>query len=131
MCYTDTDSFILYIKTVDITNIYKLGGKIKTKFAGLRVKTYTYLIDEGSADKKAKDKTKCVIKRKRKFQSKKNSLEATELENKINYLEKNKININSIKKIIKNWWKTINQYKKDRKGLKVNDTMFFLEKLTR
>ena len=102
MCYTDTDGFILYIKTVDITNIYKLGEKIKTKFAGLREKTYSYLIDEGSENKKAKDKTKCVITRKRKFENKKNRLESTELENKIYYLEKNKISINSIKKIIKN-----------------------------
>ena len=32
----------------------------------------------------------------------KNSLQATKLENKIKHLEKNKINIDSLKKIIKN-----------------------------
>ena len=32
----------------------ELGGKIMTKFAGLRTKTYSYLIDDGSEDKKAK-----------------------------------------------------------------------------
>ena len=32
----------------------------------------------------------------------KNSLEANQLENEINYLEKNEININSLKKIAKN-----------------------------
>ena len=32
----------------------KLGRKILTKFVGLREKTYSYLIDDGSEDKKAK-----------------------------------------------------------------------------
>ena len=31
-----------------------LGGKILTKFAGLRAKTYSYLIDDSSKGKKAK-----------------------------------------------------------------------------
>ena len=39
---------------------------------------------------------KCVMKRKFKFESYKNSL-VTQLENKINYLEKNEINKNSLK----------------------------------
>ena len=47
------------------------------KFAGLRAKTYTYLIDDGSEDKKAKGTKKCVIKRKVKFENYKNCLEAT------------------------------------------------------
>ena len=34
----------------------ELGGKIITKFVGLRAKTYSYLIDGGSKDKKAKGK---------------------------------------------------------------------------
>ena len=79
MCYTDTDSFILYIKTVDITNIYKLGGKIKTKFAGLRVKTYTYLIDEGSENKIVIGTKKYVIKRSIKFENYQNCLKVTQL----------------------------------------------------
>ena len=80
----------------------ELGGKIMTKFVGLRAKTYSYLIDDGSEDKKAKGTKKCVIKRKLKFENYKNCLEATQLDNKIKYLEKNKINIDSLKKIIKN-----------------------------
>ena len=32
----------------------ELGGKIMTKFAGLRAKTYSYLIDDGIEDKKTK-----------------------------------------------------------------------------
>ena len=54
----------------------KLSGKIMTKFVGLRAKTYSYLVDDGSEDKKLK------------FENYKNSLEATLLENKINYSEK-------------------------------------------
>ena len=41
-----------------------LGGRIMTKFVGLRAKTYSYLIDDGSEDKKAKGTKKCTIKRK-------------------------------------------------------------------
>ena len=32
----------------------ELGGKFMTKFVGLRAKTYSYLIDHASEDKKAK-----------------------------------------------------------------------------
>ena len=32
----------------------ELGGKIMTKFAALRLKTYSYLIDDGKNDKKSK-----------------------------------------------------------------------------
>ena len=52
----------------------ELGGKIK--FAGLRAKTYSYLIDDGSEDKKTKRTKTCVIKRKLKFENHKSCLEA-------------------------------------------------------
>ena len=74
----------------------ELGGKIMIKFVGLRAKTYSYLIDDSSEDKKAKDTKNCVIKIKFKFENYKNCLEATQLESKINYIEK-KIDIDSIK----------------------------------
>ena len=87
LCYMDADSFIVYIKTDNIskdiaevvetrfdTSNYELGRplpkeknekviglmkddlcrKIMTKFVGLRSKTYSYLIDDSSKDKKAK-----------------------------------------------------------------------------
>ena len=69
----------------------EVGRKIIKKIVGLKGKTYSYLIDDGSEDKKAKDKKKCVIKRKLKFENYQNCLEATELEKKINYQEKIKL----------------------------------------
>ena len=73
-----------------------------TKFFGLRAKTYSYLIDDGSENKKAKrHKKKCVIKRRLKIENYKNFLEATQFDNKIKYLEKNKIDIHGIKKVHK------------------------------
>ena len=46
------------------------------KIVGLREKTYTYLIDHSSADKKTKSTEKWVIKRKLKFEDYKNCFEA-------------------------------------------------------
>ena len=90
LCYMDTDSFIVNIKTGDIykdiaedietrfdASNYELdrllpkgknkkviglmkdelSGKIMTNFFGLRTKTYNYLINDGSDDKKVKEKT--------------------------------------------------------------------------
>ena len=54
----------------------ELGGKIVRKFVGLRAKTYSYYIDDGSEDKKAKGTKKCLIKRKFKFENNKNCLQA-------------------------------------------------------
>ena len=67
-----------------------------TKSVGLRGKTYSYLIDDGSEDKIAKGTKICVIKRKNKFENYTNCSEASQLENKINYLEKNEISIDSL-----------------------------------
>ena len=67
-----------------------------TKSVGLRGKTYSYLIDDGSEDRIAKGTKICVIKRKIKFENYTNCLEASQLENKIKYLEKNEISIDSL-----------------------------------
>ena len=66
-----------------------------TKSVGLRGKTCSYLIDDSSENKIAKGTKTCVIKRKIKFENYANCLEATQLENQINYLEKNEISIDS------------------------------------
>ena len=52
----------------------KLGGKIMTKFAALRPKTYSYLMDHGNSDKNTKGTKKCVIKRVLKFNDYKDCL---------------------------------------------------------
>ena len=67
---------------------YELGGKIMKEFIGSQTKTYNYLIDDGRKYKKAKSEKKCVIKRKLKFENCENCLEAIQLENKVNHLEK-------------------------------------------
>ena len=41
----------------------ELGGKIMKEFIGLRPKCYSYLMDDGKVDKKAKGTKKGVIKR--------------------------------------------------------------------
>ena len=70
----------------------ELGVKIITKFVGLRAKTYSYLIDDDREDKKSKrHKKKPVLKRERKFENYKNCSEATQLDNTIKYVEKNKL----------------------------------------
>ena len=79
-----------------------LVGKNVTKFVGLKVKIYSYFIDYGSENKKPKSTKNCVIKRKLKFENYKNYLQANELENKINYLESNKTDIYTIKKVLNN-----------------------------
>ena len=50
---------------------------------------------------KKQEAKKSVSQMKSKFRNCKNRLEATQLDNKVNYLEKIKININSFKKITK------------------------------
>ena len=52
----------------------ELGGKIMTEFAALRPKTYSYLMDDGNSDKKAKGTKRCVIKRIFKFNDYKDCL---------------------------------------------------------
>ena len=108
LCYMDTDSFIINIKTNDFykdisndvenrfdTSIYevnrplpteknkKIIGLIKdeliTEFVTLMPKTYSFLTDDGKEDKKAKGTKKCVIKKKIKFNDYKKCLFSDEL----------------------------------------------------
>ena len=99
-------------KKKKVTGLLKdeLRGKIMIEFVELRVKTYSYLLDDASEDKKAKGTKECVMKRKLKFETYKISLQATQLENKINHLEKNEIDIDSLKKDHKEFIKTINKH---------------------
>ena len=56
-----------------------LVRKIMIKFVGLRAQTYSYVINDGSKDKKQKVYKKRILK----FENYKNCLQATQLENKI------------------------------------------------
>ena len=67
-----------------------------TKFVGLRPKTYSYLIDDSSEDKKVKSTKKCVIKTKLQFESYKNCLESIQLDVKTQTVSK------KYKKVIRN-----------------------------
>ena len=71
----------------------ELGGKIKAEFVALRPKTCIYLTDDNDENENAKYHQKSVIERKLKFQR---CLEAAQLENKINQLEKNKFNVDNL-----------------------------------
>ena len=57
----------------------KLGGKVTTKFVGLRAKTYSYLVDDGNEDKSKRRKKVCYKKNLR-CENYKICLEATKLE---------------------------------------------------
>ena len=52
----------------------ELGGKIMTKFAALRLKTYSVLMDDSNNNKKAKGTKKIAIKRTLKFNDYKDCL---------------------------------------------------------
>ena len=66
----------------------ELGKKIMVKFLGLRAKASNYLRDHGTKNKKWNSSKNCVLKTKIKFENYKTCLEANQLENEINHLEK-------------------------------------------
>ena len=74
----------------------ELGGQIMKEFVGLRAKTYSYLKDNNDEDEKAKGTKRYVIKRKLKFQDYKNCLEGAQIERKIKYLRKKKIDVDRL-----------------------------------
>ena len=74
----------------------ELGRKVMAKFVGLRAKIYSYVLDDGKEDKKAKRTQKICQKTEIKFENDKNVLEATQLDNEIKCLEKSKINTGSL-----------------------------------
>ena len=82
-------------------NERQIGWKIHDKNCWIESKNLQ-LTDDVTEDKKAKGTKKRVIKRNLKFENYKNFLEAPKLENKIKYLETNKINVGSLQKFIKN-----------------------------
>ena len=63
---TDRPFLIGKIKIIGLIK-EELGVKIMTEFVGPRLKIFSYLIDDGSYDKKAKGTRKCIIKRRLKI----------------------------------------------------------------
>ena len=78
------------------------------KFCRIKSKNWQLLKDDDSEDEKVKGTKKCVIKGKLKFKSYENCLKVNQYSNKIKNLEKNKIGIDSIRKIRMNLYETIN-----------------------
>ena len=68
----------------------ELAGKMTKEFDGLKAKSYSYLIDDVSDDKK-QEAQKMYHKKWRAFEDFKNYLVASQLKNKINELEKMKL----------------------------------------
>ena len=120
------------IKNKKVIGLMKdeLGEKIMKEFVGLRAKTYSYLIDDGSEDKKAKGTKKCVIKRKLKFQDYKNCLEAAQIERKINYLRHKQIDVCSLKEDQKEFVKN-NKLILEQQRFKSERHSVFTEEITR
>ena len=77
----------------------ELGGQIVTKCVKLRAKTYSYLKDNNDENEKRIGTNKSVLKRNLKFRNYKKYLKTSQIENKINFLEKKEIDINSLKGI--------------------------------
>ena len=103
----DTDGFIVYIKTDDIykdivedvgfiTRSYESDGLLPEE----KNKNVIGLMKNNFGGE--------IMKGKHKFENYKSCLEATQLENKINHLEKIQIDKDSTKKIIKNSYENIN-----------------------
>ena len=109
----------------------ELDGKIMKEFLGLRAKTCSYVIDHGSEDKKAKDTKKYVIKRKLKLKDYKNCLKATQLENKINQLEQNKVNTESLRENHNEFIKNNKLLSKAQQKMKNEKHNVFTEKINK
>ena len=70
-------------------------------------------------------------KRKLKFQDCKNCVEEAQIENKINHLEKSKIDVDSLKQNQKEFIKNNKLILKNNKDLEVKNIVFLLKKLIR
>ena len=81
--------------------------------------------------KKAKGTKKYVIKRKLKFQDYKNCLEAAQIENKINHLEKNKIDVDCLKEDQKEFIKNSKLILKAQQRLRSEKRNVFTEEINK
>ena len=70
-----------------------LDRKIMTEIAASRPKINSYLTDYNDKNIKTQGTKKYIIKEKLQFKDYKNCLEATQPENKVNQLQKNKVDV--------------------------------------
>ena len=68
------------------------------------------LTDNNNEYNKSKSTRKCLVKRKHKFDDYIHCLEVTQLENKINHLEKDSLNVDKLQGNHNSFIKTINWY---------------------
>ena len=81
--------------------------------------------------KKAKGTKKCVKKRKLKVENYKNCFEATSLDSKVKYLEKNEINIDSLKNVRKEFIKDNKLILKTQERFKSERHIVFTEEINK
>ena len=81
--------------------------------------------------KKAKGTKKCVKKRKLKVENYKNCFEATSLDNKVKYLEKNEMNIASLKNVHKEFIKDNKLILKTQERFKSERHIVFTEEINK
>ena len=96
----------------------ELVEKVMKEFVRFRAKTYSYLIVK--MKKPTEGTKKCAVKRKLKFEDYKDCLKATQVEKKINYLEK-----------IVLMWAIFLMWIKHNPDSEVKSIMFLLKKLIR
>ena len=113
----------------------EFAGKMMTKFVGLRAKTYNYLIDDGSEDKKTKGTKTVSSKENLNLKIMKTVQKQLKLRIKQIIKRTNKINIDNLKRIInhrnnKSMLKT-QKSKSKKQRFKYEKHMFLLKKLTR
>ena len=110
----------------------ELGGKLIKKIVGFRAKTFSYLQMMVVKIKKAKGIKKCVIKRKTlNLKIIKDCSEGTQLKNKINHLQKNKNDINSVKEGHKEFIKKNKSILKIQQRFKSENPNIFPEKFNK
>ena len=80
----------------------EVGRLIVKELFGLTAKKYRYPKDNNNEDEKPKDTEKFVIKRNLKFEDYRKVLDADQIENKMNHLEKNNVDVDSLKEDQKN-----------------------------
>ena len=108
----------------------ELGERIITQLTALRPKTYSYLTENSDEKKKAKDTKKCFIKTKLKFEEYKHYLEANQVENEINQLEK-KLDMNILQENYKEFIKNDKLILKSQQRFRSEKHYLFTEEINK